>query len=901
MGPAARTLAASPHASSRDNPWYNSGMSPIDDAIDALQLRPELMRHIVAWRRFPETPGDYATCPESLHKRLREALHARGIRELYIHQRQAVEALAQGEHITVVTATASGKSLCYQLPILDHLLKGDDACALMMFPTKALAHDQLDDLAQWGRECGLAPGWVATYDGDTPRSQRSAIRRQARVVLTNPDMLHVGILPHHTQWGRFFERLRFVVLDEIHTYRGVFGSHVANVLRRLRRICRFYGSDPQFICTSATIANPADLAERLIESPVTLIDQDGAPRGERHFLIYDPPIVDANLGIRRSAPLEARRLAEHLLHHKAQIIIFARSRLTTELLVTYLRDIAEGLGLKPQAIRGYRGGYLPQQRREIEQGLRQGSVRAVVATNALELGVDIGQMEGAILCGYPGTIASTWQQVGRAGRRRNRSVAILVASASPTDQFLAHHPEYLFDRSPEQALIHPDNLVILAEHIRCAAFELPFRRGESFGAIQDISPILDMLAEEGVIHAGDEVYHWIAPRAPAEEISLRSASPDRFVIMARDDEQPATAIGEMERFSVPSLLHEGAIYLHEGQTYLVDQVDWEQAQAWVHPVEVDYYTEASVLESVRVLSVDEEAPQGKAIRAHGSVSVTSQAIAYRRVRRYTHENLGWGDINLPEQTLETTAFWLAFPEPVIRELEAQGLWISSPADYGPLWERQRELARRRDGFRCAHCGAPEAPDRQHDVHHLRPVKAYLWEAHDLGLSRDEALARAHQLENLVTLCPACHRRAEATVRVNTGLSGLGYVLNHVASLHLMTDPRDLGVLTEDRSPNTGMPTVTLYERIPAGIGLSVRLFELIEDVLRDCEEAILQCECSTGCPACIGPVLEQPMPSDPKALTLALLRAARPMEDANPDRARLQMTYRTPKNGRSGS
>ena len=456
--------------------------------------------------------------------------------------------------MAIVTPTASGKTLCYNLPILHTILNDPSARALYLFPTKALAQDQLAELHRWrteidglGNQCSLGLS-VSTYDGDTPSADRSRIRKAAQMILTNPDMLHVGILPYHTQWADFFAGLRWVVIDEMHTYRGVFGSHVANVLRRLQRVCAHYGSTVRFICTSATIANPAQLAERLIEQPVTLVDENGAPRGAKHIILVNPPLVDAEKGIRRSATLETTDLAARCLEAGVQTIVFGRSRLTTELLLTYLREggaRGEGRGAtnrhmrlmsqfatrnSPLTVRGYRGGYLPNERRAIEAGLRSGAVRAVVATNALELGIDIGQLQAALLCGYPGTIASTWQQMGRAGRTTDAALALLVATAGLLDQYIVQHAEFIFERSPEHALINPDNLMLLLDQVRCAAFELPFHAGERFGAGVDSEDVLQLLVEQGDLHAHGEHFFWSGESYPARAVSLRSAGSDSVVI-----------------------------------------------------------------------------------------------------------------------------------------------------------------------------------------------------------------------------------------------------------------------------------------------------------------------------------------------------------------------------------
>jgi len=845
----------------------------LTDLVHELRTNPDFLRYVAAWRRFPPRPARYADFPAELDPRLVASLRARGIERLYSHQAEAVSAVLRGQHVAIVTPTASGKTLCYNLPVLHTLLNQPDARALYLFPTKALAQDQLAELHTLAQS--LVPAAIghqpfATYDGDTPQKERARIRRSARLLITNPDMLHTGILPHHTLWADLFANLRYVVLDELHTYRGIFGSHVANVLRRLRRICQFHGSQPQFICCSATIANPKEHAERLLEVDVTLVDDDGSPRGEKHFLLYNPPLVDRELGIRRSYLLEARRIAGRLLDADVQTIVFARARMTVEVLLTYLRDWMEKAKGKDQRekVRGYRGGYLPRLRREIERGLREGTVRGVVATNALELGIDIGQLSAAVLVGYPGTIASTWQQAGRAGRRTETSLAVLVASASPLDQYLVAHPDYLFGRSPEQALIHPDNLVILLHHLRCAAFELPFAQGESFGGFDDVAALLDFLAEQGEVHRSDEAWYWVGETYPAQAVSLRTASPDRFAIIARQGEgSEPQVIGEVDRFSVPFLLYEGAVYLHEGQSYLVEELDWEGQRAFVRAAEVGYYTDASINEQVQVLEVRSQTREGGAIKAHGEVLVRVKATGYRRIKRYTHENLGWGEIDLPEQEMETTAYWLSFPEETVGRLRLSGLWVSERLDYGPNWAAQRDRARARDGYRCRRCGAPERPGRQHDVHHLRPFREFGYVP-----GENEAYLRANRLENLITLCPACHRQAEAGQRMRSGLAGLGYALSHVASLHLMCDPRDLGSITEARSSFTRLPTITLYEKVPAGLGFAERLYELHHTLLDAAHELVSTCPCAHGCPACVGPVLDPEQ--ETKALTLALIEAA---------------------------
>jgi DEAD/DEAH box helicase domain-containing protein len=638
----------------------------LEQILEAFRTRPRFAPQFTAWRTLPARAARFAECPPGLDPRLTQALARCGIRELYTHQAQSYEEVRKGSDIVVVTPTASGKTLCYNLPVLDTILREDGPRALYLFPTKALGADQVDELQTLIAALGVDIA-AFTYDGDTPGDARRTIRAAGHIVVTNPDMLHTAILPHHTKWLRLFENLRYIVLDELHHYRGVFGSHLANVLRRLLRICRFYGSAPQFICCSATIGNPREHAERLTGRPVTLIDQSGAPAGERVIALYNPPVVNPALGIRRDAVREAVALTEEMLDSRVQTIFFARTRLRAELLTTYLRDVARRHHLHPDTISGYRAGYLPGERRRIEAGLRSGAVRAVAATNALELGVDIGEMAAAVLVGYPGTIASTWQQIGRAGRRSGLSVAILVATSAALDQFIVTHPEYVFEHSAEEARINPDNLLILASHLKCAAFELPVRDGEAFGP-STLPEILAYLAEEGVLHRDGDAWHYVAEAYPAEEISLRSASQENVVIIDTTEPRPRV-IGEVDLASAPAFVHEDAIYLHLGQQHHVDRLDWEERKAYVRRVDVDYYTDAQIAVNVRVL----EEFDGASGAAHGEVTVTFRPTIFKKLTLATHENVGFGTIHLPETTLHTTAAWWVFPRDRVPAMDNDAL------------------------------------------------------------------------------------------------------------------------------------------------------------------------------------------------------------------------------------
>ena len=566
---------------------------------------------------------------------------------------------------------------------------------MYLFPTKALAQDQLAELQGMAETIAASSGeqvGVYTYDGDTPQDARRAIRSRAHIVLSNPDMVHSGILPHHPRWAKLFENLRYVIIDELHAYRGVFGSHLCNVLRRLRRICRHYGSNPVFLCSSATIANPRELAERLTEQSFELVDENGAPRGEKLFVFVNPPVVNHQLGIRRSYLSETRRIASEFLKRNLQLIVFAQSRLSTEILTTYLKDDFEGVPGGPERIRGYRGGYLPMRRREIEKGLREGSVRAVVSTNALELGIDIGALDVAVMAGYPGTIAATWQRAGRAGRRAGKSAAVMVASSAPLDQFIVRNPAYFFDRSPERALIDPDNLHILVDHIKCATFELPFTGEETFGA-HDLQQILGILEEQGLVHRAalsdsidedgeappaDTQWSWTNESYPADAVSLRSVSSDNFVIVDITDD--TRVIGETDFTSGPATLHPKAIYIVEAKLYQVERLDFEGRKAFVRAIDCDYYTDAITYTRVTILDTFSEKGPGVSsgqssaektpdpFFAHGEVQVVSRVVGFKKIKFYTNENIGSGELDLPEQQMHTTSCWLTIPAAVMDTL-----------------------------------------------------------------------------------------------------------------------------------------------------------------------------------------------------------------------------------------
>lgn len=615
--------------------------------------------NIINWHEIEPKEPKTKPMPSSVDERIKAALQKRGIGELYSHQYTAYETLQKGENIVAVTPTASGKTLCYNLPVLQSVAEDNSNRALYIFPTKALAQDQKSELNEIIDEMGIDIKSY-TYDGDTSPSIRQVVRKAGHIVITNPDMLHSAILPHHTKWVSLFENLKYVVIDELHTYRGVFGSHVANVIRRLRRICKFYGSNPQFICTSATIANPKELAEQLTGAPMRLIDDNGAPSGRKHFVFYNPPIVNQPLNIRKSATVEVNHLAKEFLKNKIQTIVFARSRVRVEIILSHLQELVKNQ-ISSKAIRGYRGGYLPKQRREIERGLRQGEIIGVVSTNALELGVDIGQLQVCVMTGYPGSVASTWQQAGRAGRRHGEALILMVAASTPIDQYIVQNPEYFFDRSPESARINPENLIILVDHLKCAAYELPLKENEEFGPL-DVKDILEYLVEERVIHQNGDTFYWANQSFPAGNISLRSASQENVVIIDQSETANVKIIGEMDRFSAMTLLHDEAIYLHEGVQYQVEKLDWDHKKAFVRQVDVEYYTDANLAVQLKVLEIDKTKKREKSSIHYGDVSINILPSIFKKIKLSTFENIGSGPIHLPEEELHTSAAWLELQE-----------------------------------------------------------------------------------------------------------------------------------------------------------------------------------------------------------------------------------------------
>ncbi|MBU8894698.1 DEAD/DEAH box helicase [Corallococcus sp. M34] len=656
----------------RRTPW--SGPRGLDAVLQGWQRDRQLWSCFALDEVTPARTGSFAPVPEDVAPQVREALRRRGVEQLFSHQAEAYQRAREGQDLVIATPTASGKSLCYNLPLLDRFAREPQARALYLFPTKALSRDQEESLRAFMREAGLEHGAI-TFDGDTPGDARRAARERSGVVLTNPDMLHTGILPHHAGWARLFANLRYVVIDELHTYRGVFGSHLANVLRRLQRVARFHGSSPTFILASATIGNPKAHAERMLGRKVALVSESGAPSGERRVLVYNPPVVNAELGIRASYLKSAVRLTADLVRSGVSTLLFGQSRNNIEVMLKYLRDRFVEEKLDPSLIQGYRGGYLPGTRRSTEAAMRAGEVRCVVATNALELGIDIGSLDAVVCAGYPGSVAALWQRFGRAGRRGAGSLALLVTSSAPLDQYLAGDPRALTGAPVEHARIDPDNVEILVQHLKCAAFELPFEEGDSFGdvPVESTTEALGFLAQHQVVHpssgeGGRRVFHWSSDAYPANHVSLRSVGWDNVVIIELGSDR---TLAEMDFRSAHTMLHEQAIYQHEGEQYQVERLDLENHKAFVRKVAPDYFTDAMTYVRVNVIQEDQGAPLGPVLQVGmGEVSVIEKVVGYKKIKFHTHENVGYGDVRLPEMQMHTTALWLTVPESVVRSLDA---------------------------------------------------------------------------------------------------------------------------------------------------------------------------------------------------------------------------------------
>ncbi|MBE0447962.1 MAG: DEAD/DEAH box helicase [Actinobacteria bacterium] len=626
-----------------------------------IEQQPEYRGQIVHQRTLPVKPASYGVPNSSLSDGLLARLEAIGVSNLYTHQVEAFDLVKEGKNVLVVSGTASGKSLCYNVPVLEEMLANKKARALYLFPTKALAQDQLRAL----RELDF-PGLAATYDGDTPREERTHIRRRASVVLSNPDMLHYSILPSHKQWASFFLNLKYVIVDEIHALRGVFGSNVAQVIRRLRRLCHYYGSHPQFIMASATVANPGELAERLVGLDVEVVTSDGAPRGQKTWIFWNPPFVDESMGRRKSPNRETTWLLSELSKEHFRTIAFSKSRKLAELVLNYSGRFLDGHPDIAKRIASYRGGYLPTHRRMIEERLFSGELLGVSTTNALELGIDIGALDTCIMNGFPGTISSTWQQAGRAGRTVGESLAVLVAGGDPLDQYYINHPEYFFGRSFEEAIIDLDNPKILGSHLRCAAYELPLGPNDRFYFGEGYEATLNLLTATGELKERKLKWFLGLPGFPARETDIRSASQSNYDIVDKDTGQ---LIGTTEANRAFFEIYPGAIYLHQGDPYIVQELDIKEQVAHVEKSSQDYYTEPREEITVTVMSEIERRKLGGTELCFGQVEVTTYVIAFQKKRSVTQEVIGIEELDLPPVQFQTEAIWFTMPDGIIGELK----------------------------------------------------------------------------------------------------------------------------------------------------------------------------------------------------------------------------------------
>lgn len=805
-------------------PWKRDvGLRPV---IEKWRAEGSIKACLAADRAFAATPAQLAGMPESLHPSLRRALEKRGITQLYDHQVDAIRQADSGRHVVVATPTASGKSLCFHLPVLDALARDPDASALYLYPTKALSRDQEANLRQLIGDAELDIPAVV-YDGDTPADARRAARQRSPIVMTNPDMLHAGILPHHANWARTLQHLRYVVLDELHTYRGVFGSHVAHVLARLRRAAAFHGSEITFLCATATIGNPREHAARILGVPdddVALLDESGAPRGERQVFMYNPPIVNAELGIRASYVKSAVRLAKDLVLARVPTIVFGPSRNSVEIMLKYLREAVKSdpeLSRSAEtAIVAYRGGYLPETRRRVEKGLREGDILCVVATNALELGIDIGDLDAVVCAGYPGSIAETWQRFGRGGRRGKESAAILVTASHAVDQYMARHPTHLLDGAIEHARIDPSNTEILVQHLKCAAFELPFLDGEPFSSIdaEETGEALGFLESHRVVHHSEGRFHWATDAYPANHVSLRSVGWDNFVII---DVTNGRALAELDWRATHTMLHEQAIYQHDGDQYQVERLDFENHKAYVRRVVPDYFTTAMTNRRVSVIEVAEEgvlsrsgpgtpggppprrADSGRSTAGHGEVSVVEKVVGYKKIKFFTHENAGYGEVRLPDIQMHTTSFWWSIPDDAL-----------------PTMGRATTI----DGLR--------------------------------GVGR--------ALETVATVSLMCDPR------------DIGQTLNTPDAGDPAAGPPATPGADEPMAADVPLtdthtrPSVFLFDNVPGGVGLAPRIYEQAHELLMGARDLLQRCACEMGCPLCVGATVENPRALRKRA-ALALL------------------------------
>ena len=805
----------------------------LDKFLDKSSFRTNIaVQHLEKARQ-----AEWSEIPQSLHEWVRETLEELGFQKLYSHQSKAITHILKGASTVISTGVSSGKSLCYQLPILHSLSFNPENTALCLYPTKALAQDQYKSF------CPLIETFAGIserkpnlniYDGDTEQKQRKAIRDKANIIISNPDMLHVSILPNHTSWAKFFANLKYVIIDEVHIYRGIFGSHFTNVIRRLKRICSYYGSSPVFILTSATIGNTQEFVTSIIEQLFMTIDKDCSPQGNRHFLIYNPPLVNAELGIRKSALQETTRIAHFFNKLDIQTLIFTRSRRSVELIVNNLRKN------NCNALAGYRSGYLKEERREIEKQFKDGKLTSVVSTNALELGIDIGDLDVVIINGYPGTIASTLQQAGRTGRTGNDSLVVMVANSSLINQYLVKYPEYLFDKTPEQALLDANNPYILLDHLKCSLYELPFDRREIYYGVsrENINEYMDFLLDKGYAIERDNVVYWNFPGIPAKQTSLRTINANSYTIS-----HEGKNIGLIDNSSAYWFAHEKAVYIHNGEPYIVTKFDEKLKNVEVMTHDKDYFTEP-------IINTDYELMKdldlytytfGKA--NYVVLNVHTQVAGFKKLKWETREVLDTEELNLPQTTLPTKGIILTLSDFYEDFLEKKGN-SGKKNYYGKDWDEIKNQVKQRDHYTCQNCGKFES-SVSFDVHHIKPFKSF------------SNPKEANRMENLITLCKQCHRNAEIPVKIQSTMSGLAYLIRNLAPLYLMCASGDIQVnYSNDSKLNDGKGAIIIYDSFRGGIGLSKKLFTNLLELLDLCYDQVTDCPCSDGCPSCTGPAAE---------------------------------------------
>lgn len=812
---------------------------------------PNIRENITHIKNIVSSQGLPYEFPSFFHDDIKSALKSNNITHLYSHQLKAIDCIKLNKNVGVTSGPSSGKSLIYLLPVLNDLLNGDSTTAIFLFPTKALAYDQLQHIRLFIENSNLdnkrkkiLASKFNVYDGDTPKELRTNIRRQSQVILTNPDMLHFGILPNHDLWENFMEQLKYLVLDEAHVYNGVFGSHVANVIRRLKRVISLYHRSLLFVCTTATIGNPHDFLSNLIEEDLEFILEDGSPKSDKKIIFYNPPVVNQELGIRKNLHQETLRIVGDFYSNNMQTLVFHRSRKEVEKSLRFLQE--NNHNSKNFAATGYRSGYLAHDRRKIEEDFRTGRIKTLFSTNALELGVDIGNLQCVILSGYPGSITSTWQQIGRSGRTQNLSFAIFIASSHPIDQFIIKRPEYLLFQNPENALINPNNQSILMDHLINSIAEISLVEGEKFGILswQIIQPILDQLVEIGILHKNKNKYSLLLPNNAREPFSLRNINSNSMKLIEISDEE-RKIIGEIDFSSSFWMVHPHAIYLHLGEQYLVEDLNFEDYEVIMKKSSTNYFTEPIMKTTYEVMKLKDQHNLNNLQTKFGQIQVTHQVTGYKEILWETNQKLSNHKLDLPETQIETDAFWFNIPDNIKDRLVNDNLWLNFQNDYGPGWKRYKDLIRKRDDFTCQKCGIHEDKSAHH-VHHIKPYKLF------------ESMELANHPSNLMTLCASCHRIAELQVRVRSGLAGLSYLFRTLSPLFVMCSPNDIGVVTETKNTITGFDnSIIVYDNISYGLGMSHELFSKFPFILQEMLNHVSECGCHNGCPSCVGPISDE--------------------------------------------